>query len=63
MAETASLNLTNDQKERIFEKIREDVMARNSFKLFLQKEFAEENFLFIEVSQFFDYHIVSWVVV
>ena len=42
------LNLTSLQKERILEKIRNDIQGRNSFKQFLAKEFAEENLLFIE---------------
>ena len=49
MADHTSVNLTNEQKDRILEKIREDVGARNAFKLFLGKEHAEENLHFIEV--------------
>ena len=48
------LNLSLSQKERILEKIRGDVQGRNSFRIFLAKEFAEENLLFIEEVEKFD---------
>ena len=48
------LNLTIPQKTRILEKIRTDIQGRNSFKMFLAKEFAEENLLFVEAVEKFD---------
>ena len=48
------LNLTIQQKERILEKIRGDTQGRNSFKIFLSKEFADENLLFVEAVEKFD---------
>eukprot|EP00009_Paramoeba_aestuarina_P006383 CAMPEP_0201519536 /NCGR_PEP_ID=MMETSP0161_2-20130828/10061_1 /ASSEMBLY_ACC=CAM_ASM_000251 /TAXON_ID=180227 /ORGANISM="Neoparamoeba aestuarina, Strain SoJaBio B1-5/56/2" /LENGTH=266 /DNA_ID=CAMNT_0047917599 /DNA_START=201 /DNA_END=1001 /DNA_ORIENTATION=+ len=48
------LNLTIPQKTRILEKIRTDLQGRNSFKMFLAKEFAEENLLFVEAVEKFD---------